>query len=85
MLTLLTDHKTGVFRVVPYKFHLAVDFLVGITFVAAPFLLGFQGIDAWFYLANGAAVLAVVGLHKPSESEVMNELPNSSSRATASA
>lgn len=66
-LTLLTDHKTGVFRIVPYKVHLAVDFVVGVTFVAAPLVLGFHGLDALFYLANGAAVLAVVGLHQPND------------------
>ena len=65
VLTLLTDHKTGVFRVLPYSFHLAVDFAVGIVFITAPFALGFTGIDAWYYWANGAAVLTVVGLHQP--------------------
>lgn len=65
VLTLLTDHKTAVIRVVPYSVHLAVDFLVGVTFVVAPFALGFTGVDAWFYWANGGAVLAVVGLHQP--------------------
>ncbi len=67
VLTLLTDHKTGVIRVVPYSVHLAVDFLVGVIFVVAPFVLGFSGIDAWFYWANGGAVLAVVGLHQPEQ------------------
>ena len=65
ILTLLTDHKLGVFRVLPYWFHLAVDFLVGVVFLAAPAILGFTGIDAWYYWANSAAVLFVVGLHKP--------------------
>lgn len=65
VLTLLTDHKLGVFRVVPYSVHLAVDGLVGIVFVLAPSILGFTGIDSLFYWANGAAVLMVVGLHKP--------------------
>ena len=65
VLTLLTDHKLGVFKVVPYSLHLLVDFAVAIVFLAAPFVLGFAGIDALFYLANGAAVLIVVGLHQP--------------------
>ena len=65
VLTLLTDHETGVIRVLPYSFHLAVDFMVGIVFVAAPFVLGFVGLDAWYYWANAAAVLTVVSLHKP--------------------
>lgn len=68
ILTVLTDHKTGLIRVVPYSVHLVVDFLVGVVFVAAPFALGFSGIDAAFYWINAAAVLTVVGLHKPEES-----------------
>lgn len=64
-LTLLTDHQLGVYRVIPYKGHLLVDALVGVTFVTAPFLFSFTGIDAYYYGINGAAVLAVVSLHKP--------------------
>lgn len=65
ILTLLTDHKLGVIRVLPYKLHLAVDFLVGLLFVAAPFILGFKGVDLGYYLILGITVLIVVGLHKP--------------------
>jgi hypothetical protein len=65
ILTLLTDHETGVFRVLPYSFHLAVDFAVGVVFLIAPIAFDSTGIDAWFYWANAAVVLTVVGLHKP--------------------
>ncbi len=65
LLTILTDHKTGLIRVLPYSFHLAVDALVGVVFAIAPFVLGFNGIDAAFYWLNAAAVLTVVSLHKP--------------------
>ena len=65
LLTVLTDHHLGVFRVIPYKFHLLVDFLVAVVFIAAPFVLGFEGIDAYYYWINGLAVLVVVSLHKP--------------------
>lgn len=65
VLTLLTDHKLGVFRVLPYSVHLGVDALVGVVFLAAPIVLNFTGLDAWYYFANGAAVLAVVSLHRP--------------------
>ena len=65
VLTLLTNHHLGVLRVLPYWVHLAVDFLVGVTFLAAPVVFGFQGLDAFFYWANAAAVLTVVGLHRP--------------------
>ena len=67
ILTLLTDHQFGVLKVIPYQFHLVVDGLVGIVFVLAPFLFSFEGLDAIFYWLNAAAVLMVVGLHKPEE------------------
>lgn len=70
VLTLLTDHETGVVRVLPYSFHLAVDFAVGIVFAAAPIAFRFSGLDAWFYWANAAAVLTVVSLHNPASTPV---------------
>ena len=65
ILTILTDHQLGVIRVVSYKIHLIVDFLVGIVFVLAPFIFSFEGLDAYYYWLNGAAVLFVVSMHKP--------------------
>ena len=65
ILTFFTDHKTGVIRIIPFSFHVAVDALVGITFVTAPFVLGFAGLDAWYYWANGGALLVVLCLQKP--------------------
>ena len=68
ILTLLTDHHLGAVRVLPYSVHLAVDALVGVAFLLAPSALGFSGIDAAYYWANGAAVVFVVALHKPESS-----------------
>lgn len=70
VLTLLTDHHLGVIRVLPYSFHLAVDLIVGLTFLAVPFIFGFSGIDAIYYWANGAAVVTVISLHKPETATV---------------
>lgn len=64
ILTLLTDHHLGVIRIVSYKAHLIVDFLVAIVFLLAPFALSFEGLDAYYYWVNGAAVFTVVSLHK---------------------
>ncbi len=65
ILTVLTDHQLGLFKVISYKMHLIVDFLVGITFILAPFIFAFEGLDAYFYWLNGVAILFVVGMHKP--------------------
>ncbi len=62
VLTLLTDHETGVIRVIPYWMHVAVDRIVGVTFLAAPFVFGFAGLDAVYYWANAFAVLTVTWL-----------------------
>ncbi|WP_299615176.1 hypothetical protein [uncultured Tateyamaria sp.] len=64
VLTVLTDHHLGLFRVLPYKFHLAVDGAVGAAFLIAPFVLGFSGLDAAYYWGLGATVALVVSLHK---------------------
>lgn len=69
ILTLLTDHETGLIRVLPYSFHLIVDFAVGVVFLAAPLVLGFKGIDLAYYIVNAIAVLTVVSLHKPDVAE----------------
>jgi len=65
LLTLVTNHETGVFRLVPYKIHLAVDFAVGVTFVVAAFALGLSGLEFWYFTLLGLTVLAVVSMHKP--------------------
>ena len=70
VLTVLTDHHLGLIRVLPYKLHLTVDLIVGLIFLAAPFVFGFAGLDAAFYWLNGAAVVAVISLSAP-EQEAM--------------
>lgn len=62
VLTIFTDHQFGLVRILPYKLHLAVDFMVGVVFIAAPFVLGFVGLDAAYYWFFGATVLVVVAL-----------------------
>ncbi|GAB4152716.1 MAG: hypothetical protein Tsb009_28740 [Planctomycetaceae bacterium] len=64
VMTIFTDHKLGIIRVLPYSVHLAVDFVVGVVFVVVPIALGFSGLDSIFYWVNAAAVLTVVSLHK---------------------
>lgn len=65
LLTVFTDHHLGIIRVMPYRFHLAVDAAVGVLFLILPFALGFSGMDAVYYWLNGAAVVTVIALSKP--------------------
>lgn len=70
ILTIFTNHRLGLIRVLPYWFHVLVDGLVGVTFAIAPIALGFKDLDAWFYWVNAAAVLTVVALSKPISTQV---------------
>ncbi|WP_299130973.1 hypothetical protein [uncultured Winogradskyella sp.] len=63
-LTILTDHHTGLLPIISYRLHLLVDGAVAVLFILAPFIFSFEGLDAYFYWINGAAVLLVVSLHK---------------------
>ena len=72
ILTVLTDHHLGVIRVIPYSVHMAVDLIVGITFLIAPFVLGFSGLDAAFYWLNGATVCVVIASHKSEKDAAMS-------------
>ena len=38
ILTILTDHQTGLIRVLSYRIHLIADFLVGVVLVLAPIM-----------------------------------------------
>jgi hypothetical protein len=72
VLTVLTKHETGILKVVPFWLHLDVDRLVGVAFVAAPFVLGFSGLDAIYYWVNGIAVLIVTVLLNAPEREYVS-------------
>ncbi|KRQ09920.1 hypothetical protein AOQ73_09125 [Bradyrhizobium pachyrhizi] len=57
LLAALTDHPTGLVRIIPYWLHLWVDRAVGVLFIIAPFAFKFVGLDAWYYWVLAAAVL----------------------------
>ena len=51
----VTDHPTGLVRVIRYWLHLWVDRALGV--VTAPSAFHFTGLDAWYYWVLAAAVL----------------------------
>ena len=57
LLAALTDHPTGLVRVIPYWLHLWVDRALGVAFIIVPFAFHFTGLDAWYYWVLAAAVL----------------------------
>jgi len=57
LLPAMTDHPTGLIRIIPYWLHLWVDRAVGVVFVFAPFAFKFAGLDAWYYWILAAVVL----------------------------
>jgi len=72
LLAALTDHPTGLVRIIPYWLHLWVDRAVGVVFVIAPFAFKFFGLDAWYYWVLAAGVLLTTSVfNAPEESVAM--------------
>ena len=69
-LAVLTDHPTGLIRIIPYRLHLWVDRAVGVVFVIAPFAFKFFGLDAWYYWVLAAAVLLTTSVFNAPEEPV---------------
>src|SRR5215468_2641541 len=70
LLPALTDHPTGLVRIIPYWLHLWVDRAVGVVFVIAPFALKFAGLDAWYYWVLAAGVLLSTSVFNAPEKPV---------------
>jgi hypothetical protein len=70
LLPALTDHPTGLVRIIPYWLHLRVDRAVGVAFVIAPFVFDFFGLDAWYYWVLAAAVLLTTSVFNAPEEPV---------------
>jgi len=70
MLPLLTDHPTGIIKIIPYPIHLWVDRAVGIVFLAAVFAFDFTGIDGWYYGVLGVAVLLTTSVFNAPEPSI---------------
>jgi hypothetical protein len=67
LLAALTDHPTGLVRIIPYWLHLWVDRAVGVVFVVAPFAFKFFGLDAWYYWVLAVAVLLTTSVFNAPE------------------
>jgi hypothetical protein len=63
LLAAMTDHPTGLVRIIPYWLHLWVDRAVGLVFVIAPFAFKFFG---------AAVLLTTSVLNAPEEPVAMS-------------
>ncbi len=64
--SLITDYSVSVQKMLPFKVHLAFDFVAALVLIAAPFLFGFENeIAKYFYIVIGVAVIAVVFVTNP--------------------
>jgi hypothetical protein len=65
LYSLLTDYSVSIQRLLPFRAHLAFDFIAASVLTAAPFLFDFGKIETAFYLVIGIAVIAVVLVTDP--------------------
>ncbi|RXH24139.1 hypothetical protein XH99_29075 [Bradyrhizobium nanningense] len=70
LLAAMTDHPTGVVRIIPYWLHLWVDRAVGVVFAIAPFAFKFAEFDALYYWLLAAAVLLTTSVFNAPEEPV---------------
>lgn len=62
LYSLVTDYGPGIARIIPFRVHLVIDTVAGVTFVVAPFVVGWSGLVAAYYVVMGAGVLLVVAV-----------------------
>lgn len=65
--SLLTDYRFGVFRLLPFHVHLALDLAAAAAFAIAPFVFGWSGLVLGYYLFMAAGVVVVVLLSRANE------------------
>ncbi|MEP3051446.1 MAG: hypothetical protein ABJP48_00510 [Erythrobacter sp.] len=67
--SLITDYSLSARKLLPFKVHLAIDFIAATVLTAAPFVFGFVGFERVFYLVIGIAVIVVVLVTNPDTGE----------------
>lgn len=59
IMSLMTDYDLSLARVIPLRFHLGVDTVIGLLLVASPWLYGFADQILWPHLTIGLIAIAV--------------------------
>lgn len=63
VISAFTAYPLGLVKMIPFKIHLMIDIVVGLAFIAAPFILRFDDFSArWFFVGFGLVALSVAGV-----------------------
>ncbi|MDA9465522.1 SPW repeat domain-containing protein [Bradyrhizobium sp. CCBAU 53415] len=71
LMAAMTDHPTGLVRIIPYWLHLWVDRAVGVVFAIVPFAFKFAQLDAQYYWLLAAAILLTTSVFNVPEESVV--------------
>ena len=71
--SLLTDYGLSFRRAIPWRVHLLLDAAAGVALVAAPFVLGFDGVPRSFLIAVGVADLVVAAISRRDPDEAFEK------------
>ena len=74
LYSLVTDYSISARKLLPFKAHLALDFIAAVALLVAPFALSFGDIATYFYASIGAAVIVVVLLTNPDTGETFDDV-----------
>ena len=81
-LILVTRYELAVFPAIPMSVHVAIDVLVGLMLIAAPWFLGFADVTWWPHTLMGVLILGVAVLTSPRSTRYDPELDTSPSART---
>lgn len=62
LVSVSTNYRYGVLKMIPFEGHLALDLLVATGFMLLPYIFKMEGLDAAYYYINATVVYLVVAL-----------------------
>ncbi|WPU96943.1 hypothetical protein SNE25_15585 [Mucilaginibacter sabulilitoris] len=62
IVSIATRYRYGIFKLIPFGGHLALDLLVATAFMFVPYLFKLEGVDAAYFYINAVVVYLVVAL-----------------------
>jgi len=60
VMSLVTDYRPSIVRLIPFKVHLGIDLLAGVVLAVSPWIFGFADVIWWPHLMVGVISILVV-------------------------